>query len=82
MTLGFSRHMAPKSSTKKRDSLNGLGSLTAFQSHRDYSLTGCSPAEPISASSRSWQGKTCPYFLTMKFSTLLAFRQGGCHPIP
>jgi hypothetical protein len=49
MTLGFSRHMAPKSSTKKRDSLNGLGSLTAFQSHRDYSLTGCSPAEPISA---------------------------------
>jgi hypothetical protein len=49
--MGFRRHEPTKKVKKKRTTQNRLGCpwLTAFSVDQKYSLTGCSPAEPVSA---------------------------------
>jgi hypothetical protein len=49
--MGFRRHHTTKKNQKNRATQTNLGCpcLLTFSVGQDYSLTGCSPAEPISA---------------------------------
>lgn len=46
--MGFRRHQATKKNQKSRATQTDLG-CPCFSVGQEYSLTGCSPAEPISA---------------------------------
>ena len=61
MNLGFRRHTTTKKASLIKKPQNTLGLLwrIAFSVGQNYSLIGCSPAEPISAYPGNTKIKSC-----------------------